>query len=59
MLNFFKKNSETQIFIATLFWIQHEKYIQMSTNKPSIGSADFEIASVSLKQKCILSTFVD
>ena len=26
------------------FWIQHEKYIQSSTSKPSIGSVVLEIA---------------
>ena len=40
--NFFK-NSRNSIFHCHI-WIQHEKCIQMSTNKPSIGSVVLKIA---------------
>ena len=35
-------------------WIQHEKCIQMSTNKPSIGSVFLEISPWILRQFCQL-----
>ena len=38
------KNVRIEIFKASHIWLQHEKWIQMSTNKPSIGSVVVEIA---------------
>ena len=40
VLLFFSKILKIQIFIG--IWIQHEKCIQMSTNKHSIGSMVLE-----------------
>ena len=40
-------------------WIQHEKCIQMSTNKPSIGAVVLEIVSVILRKYCQLPTFTN
>ena len=41
--NFFSKKIQNLNFHFHI-WIQHEKYIQMSTNKPSIGSVVPETA---------------
>ena len=46
---------ENQMFHCHIL-IQHEKYIQMSTNKPSIGSAVLELVLVSLRKYHQLST---
>ena len=44
--NFSKKKKKSQnLDCHCHIWIQHEKCIQMSTNKPSIGSVVLEIAS--------------
>ena len=48
--NFHNSNSYCHI------WIQHEKYIEMSTKKPSIGSVVFEMALEVMRKYSKLST---
>ena len=54
-------NKFFNIFLKFTFscyiWIQHEKCIQMSTNKPSTGSMDLEIASVTSRKYCKFQLF--
>ena len=49
IVQLFSKNSQNSNFHSYI-WIQHEKCIQMSTNKPSIGPVVLEIASVILSK---------
>ena len=51
---FFKEMLKFDIFIALFIWIQHEKYIQMGTNKPSIGLVVLEIAPWIKKKKNVV-----
>ena len=46
----FLKNFQKSNFYYHI-WIQHEKCIQMSTNKPLIGPVVFEMSSLILREK--------
>ena len=53
---FFSKILEIQIDIYHI-WIQHAKCIQMSTNKPSIGSVVLEIVPAISEYNSKMSAF--